>query len=207
MSDVVSVVKAQKNGPLIAEAARLWIEPGTTVLDVTYGRGNFWTDFRPGIHQPGELIAHDLITLDGVDFRKLPEDDDSIDVVVFDPPYVAPGGRKTSGIQEMHDRFGMAGTPKNPDLLFDYIAKGHAECARVVKPKGIVLVKCMDYVWGGKLRLGRHHAVTSMMENGLIQVDEFVHVSGTGPQPKGRVQRHSRRAHSFLCVFQKPSSR
>lgn len=35
------------------------------------------------------------------------------------------------------------------------------------------------------------------------QVDEFVHFSGTGPQPPRPRQFHSRRAHSFLCVFKK----
>jgi hypothetical protein len=80
---VQSVVKARTNGPLIAAVAVLWIRDGDRVLDVTYGRGNFWTKFRPE-----HLTTHDL-TLDGVDFRHLPEDDNSVDVVVFDPPYIA----------------------------------------------------------------------------------------------------------------------
>lgn len=61
---VMSVVKNPRNGPLIAEAARLWINPDALVMDVTYGKGNFWTHYRPS-----RLIAHDLI-LDGVDFLR-----------------------------------------------------------------------------------------------------------------------------------------
>jgi hypothetical protein len=69
------------NGHLIADAAKLHISPDAVVLDPTYGRGTWWTVFRPA-----HLIAHDL-HLDGVDFRALPEPDDAVDVVAFDPPY------------------------------------------------------------------------------------------------------------------------
>lgn len=202
---IESVIKSPRNGPLIAAAAKLWIQENDLVVDVTYGKGNFWTHYRPA-----NLETHDLFTVDGVDFRHLPERDESVDVVVFDPPYVAPGGRKTSTIDDMNDRYAMHSTPKNPDLLFDYIAEGLRECARILKTKpspstmrGRLLVKTMDYVWGGRMRWGRQHAVETLRAVGLEQVDELVHYSGTGPQPIGRTQRHSRRAHTFLCVFEK----
>lgn len=207
---IESVIKTQKNGPLIAAAAKLWIDDALdTVVDLTYGKGNFWTEYRPT-----NLVAHDLYTRDGVDFRDLPEHDQSVDVVIYDPPYVAPGGRETSRIAEMHERYGLDATPKNPDLLFDYIAQGLREGARILKTKaprssdqnaraGRMFVKTMDYVWGGRMRWGRQHAVEILRDCGLEQVDEFIHYSGTGPQPPGRTQRHSRRAHTFLCIFEK----
>ena len=60
---VQSVVRCPTNGPLLAAAAQLWIADDDLVVDVTYGRGMFWTHYRPG-----RLVAHDL-ALDGVDFR------------------------------------------------------------------------------------------------------------------------------------------
>jgi hypothetical protein len=72
------------------------------------------------------------------------------------------------------------------------------------------MVKVGDYVSSGKLVLGHHHVVEFGLNLGLEQVDEFVHASGTGPQPtvnldgSPRLQVHSRRAHSFLVVFRKP---
>lgn len=198
---VESVVRHRLNAPLIAEAARLWIRPDDRVLDVTYGRGKFWDIFNPFI-----LIPHDL-ALDGVDFRNLPEKDGSIDVVVFDPPYVSKGGRKTSGIVEMDDRYGLTTAARTPAELLAVNAEGMKEAARVLVPGGRLFVKCMDYVSSGKMVLGRHHAVATCLALGLEQVDEFVHHSGTGPQPQGRRQVHSRRSHSFLCIFQKPARR
>jgi hypothetical protein len=208
---VQSVVRCQENGPLIAAAAQLWIKDTDLVVDMTYGRGLFWTKYRPA-----RLVGHDLIT-DGVDFRQLPEADGTVDVAVFDPPYISPGGRTTSTLDgrggdagDFNERYGLTDTPTSPAELADLIAQGIKEATRVLAPKGRLMVKCMDYVSSGGLFLGRHHVVTTALALGLTQVDEFVHHSGTGPQPTQnpdgtpRRQIHSRRAHSFLCVFQAP---
>jgi len=192
---VQSVVRARTNGPLIAAAATLWIQPDDLVVDATYGRGNFWTRYRPE-----RLVTHD-IALDGVDLRHLPEADQTVDVVVLDPPYIAQGGRDTSTVPEFLDRYGLDDGPKTPAAIEALVAAGISEAGRVLKPGGRLMVKCMDYISGGKFIGGRHHVVTTALASGFDQVDEFIHVSGLGPQPPGRRQVHSRRAHSFLCVF------
>lgn len=198
---VESVVKTQSNGKLLATVASLWIEDDDLVLDVTYGRGNFWTVYRPQF-----LTAHDL-AVDGVDFRLLPEADESVDVVVFDPPYIAQGGRDTSTLPDFLDAFGLDDCPKSVAELERLIQKGIREARRVLKPGGRLLMKCMDYINGGRYVKGRHFVVGWAEVLGLEQVDEFIHYSGTGPQPARDVQLHSRRAHSILCVFQKPPVR
>lgn len=196
---VQSVVQSQRNGPLIAAAAQLWIKDTDEVLDVTYGKGNFWTDYQPRF-----LTGHDLI-FDGVDFRHLPEADGTIDVVVFDPPYIAQGGRETSTVPDFLDRYGLVEVPKTIGELNAYIWTGMKEATRVLAPGGRLIIKCMDYINGGRYVQGRHHVVSWADELGLRQVDKFVHYSGTGPQPQRPRQLHSRRAHSFLCIFQKGS--
>lgn len=196
---VQSVVRCQENGPLLAAAAQLWIGELDSVLDVTYGRGRFWTKVRPL-----GLVAHD-IHLDNVDFRHLPEGDATVDVVVFDPPYIAQGGRDTSTVPDFLDAYGLDDVPSTVRELETLIAQGMAEALRVLKPRGRLMVKCMDYVNGGRLVLGHHFVVTTALALGMDQVDEFIHSSGTGPQPPRERQMHSRRAHSFLCVFQAPS--
>src|SRR5690348_15974929 len=59
----------------------LYVPSGSTVADVTYGRGVFWKKVTPGTYN---VLATDL-KADNVDCRKLPYMDSSIDCVVFDP--------------------------------------------------------------------------------------------------------------------------
>ncbi len=197
---VESVVSSRTNGPLIATAAVLWIHDTDEVLDTTYGRGNFWTHYRPA-----DLTCHDL-AIDGVDFRALPEDDESCDVVVFDPPYIVRGGVASSTRPEFFERFGL-GIEDVATLagLKNLMADGMAECVRVLRSEGRLFVKCMDLISSGKYQQMRHFVVETAHQLELEQVDEFVHYSGTGPGNKRPVneQQHSRRAHSFLCVFRK----
>lgn len=195
---VESVVRCRNNGPLIAAAAQLWIKDTDLVVDATYGRGRFWT-----YYQPAMLIKHDLEVGDGIDFRALPEADQSVDVLVLDPPYIAQGGRDTSTIPDFMDRYGLRSCPTNRAELELMIADGIREAHRVLHPGGRLMVKCMDYISGGRYVTGHHHVVSTALRVGFKQVDEFVHHSGLGPQPPGRRQIHSRRAHSFLCVFER----
>lgn len=199
---VQSVVPSHRNGPLIASAAQLWINDDDTVLDITYGRGLFWTEYRPA-----RLIAHDLYHLDGVDFRSLPEGDASVDVVVFDPPYLARGGVATSTVPGFLTRYGLNSTgaddsPDTVEKVQTLMVQGISEAHRVLQIGGRLLVKCMDFVTSGRFQPMRHFVVSESQTIGFEQVDEFVHYSGTGPGVWPR-QVHSRRAHSFLCVFRK----
>ena len=61
----------------------LHVPRGSTVADVTYGKGIFWKQVDPEAYR---LLATDIAT--GVDCRNLPYGDGTIDCVVLDPPYM-----------------------------------------------------------------------------------------------------------------------
>ena len=190
------------NADLVCSCAVLgYLAPvdGATVLDPTYGEGNWWTKWRPFV-----LIAHDKYKGDGVDFRKLPWKADTFDAVAFDPPYVCPGGRTTSTIKEFHARYGMDTELKTPDQLYEHNRDGMAECLRVLKPGGFLCYKSQDYVWGGKLRPITHYIIRDALEWDMRYFDRLEHVGNVRPQPPGRRQVHARRNLSSMLVFQKP---
>lgn len=200
---IMSVVQGN-NAQLIAHHVRpLWIGTDDAVCDLTWGKGGWWK-----IWIPQNFVGHDLHTLDGVDFRALPEADSVYDVVAFDPPYVSIGGRETTGIPEMHEKYGMHTTPRTPAETMTMIEDGIREGARVLVSGGRLLVKCSDYISSGQFQMGHHAVIEAALRTGLTQVDEFIHFTGTGPQPtenldgSKRQQVHSHRAHSFLCVFE-----
>jgi hypothetical protein len=198
---VPSVVRGS-NGKLIATVARLGYVGGRddVVLDVTYGRGLWWTVYRPA-----NLVAHD-IALDGVDFRHLPEADASAAIVCFDPPYITTGNRATSTVGDLYDRYGLGAT-NGWRAGRELIADGLAECARVVTPGGFVLAKCQDYVESGTKRWNSFWLVATAETLGLDPHDRVIHHSGPGAQPKQnrdgspRRQVHVREVASFLFVL------
>lgn len=205
---ILSVQSVKRNADLIAAIAPLWIKPTDTVVDMTYGRGLFWTEYRPE-----HLVCHDLYTLDGVDFRHLPESDHSVDVCVFDPAYVPTGGVETSTLPDFRNRYGTDTARRARDHIQSDIRDGITEAHRVLRIGGRLLVKSMNYIEGGRFRQGYRFVLDAADAAGFEQVDEFVHHSGTGPQPltnrdgSPRLQQHARKAHSYLAVFAKTAPR
>ncbi len=189
------------NAELIATFAPFYLTG--SVLDVTYGDGNWWTNY-----QPAEFTAHDLYKLDGIDFRHLPEADGSVDAVCFDPPYIPQGGVETSTLAPngagFLDAFGLQSMSRAD--LFALMRDGLTETARVARR--YVLVKCNDYVNGGSFHLG-HLEMLRHAETLPLTVHDLI-VHNTGPGPGGHnifeIQR-ARRAHSYLIVFAKSHER
>lgn len=199
---VLAATAWPSNAELIFDCARLgYLRKEWHTLDPTYGRGVWWKRWRPK-----SLVTHDL-RQDGVDFRQLPESDNTFDAIAFDPPYVSAGGRKTTTIPDFYHRFGLTEAPTSPADLQQLMNAGLAELQRVLRPGGMLLVKCQDYVSSGKLWLGTHHTLTACLSLDFKVVDRLEHVGHARPQPKGRRQVHARRNLSTLLVLKNPGSR
>jgi len=195
---ILAATRWPTNAHMIEDCERLgYLRADWSVMDATFGKGVWWKRWRPD-----SLVEHD-IALDGVDFRSLPENDDTYDAVAFDPPYVSKGGRKTTTIPDFFERYGLKDAPRTPAALQTYIDQGLSECVRVLKPKGVLLVKCKDYISSGRFWMGTHHTLTHALSTGLELVDRLEHVGRAGPQPTGRGQFHARRNLSTLFVLRK----
>ncbi|MCP5026423.1 MAG: hypothetical protein GY929_09075 [Actinomycetia bacterium] len=179
------------NAHLMVTIANLYLTG--SVLDCTYGEGAWWRRWRPG-----DFVAHDLKT-DGVDFRALPEADNSVDTVCFDPPYTPHGRPQTLQSSRFAERYGLD-KPRNVVAIDELVRGGLEECHRVARRW--VLFKCTDYVHGRQLRLAHQIYATMATDIGLRLHDLIVHHSGPGPGgPTGVNQIRARRHHSYLLVF------
>ena len=194
----------QCNGDLIADVAKLgYIRDDDCCIDLTYGKGTWWKRYRPTLLATNDIDDttkaeyHD-------DFRATKWFDDNFDVVAYDPPYVSVGGRETSTIQEHHERYGMADTPRTPAELQFYINAGLKEAVRICKSGGYILAKSMNYISSGKYQPGVFEVWTFMEdEMGVPLVDQFILVGKPGRQSQ-TTQRHARNNYSSLLIFQKP---
>lgn len=213
---VLAASRWPSNAELIADVARLgYLLADDHVLDPTYGLGNWWKRWRP------EKLTTHVRSKDGSDFRSLPYPACSFDAIAFDPPYVCPGGRKTSSVKPMHERYGMnEGGSEDPDFrtpaeLQAIVNDGLTEMARLVRPAvtakrgGVIIAKCQNYIWSGALWEGAELTREHARSLGLVVVDRLEMIVNPGPQPtinpdgSPRRQVHARRNLSTLFVFRK----
>lgn len=195
------------NSQLIAAAAQLGhLKPEWRTFDATYGKGVFWKLWRPDV-----LITNDSdwkIEADyHFDFRSIAFPDAAFDAVMFDPPYVCVGGRTTTGIPEMHDRYGLTTAPKSPEGLLAMNKDGLTELVRITKPRGHVLIKYQDQISSGKYFAGTHFMAQHALDLGCTWVDRLERTQPTSrTQPPHARQLHARRNLSTLLVFAKGKS-
>lgn len=183
------------NAEIILDLAELgYLKTTDLILDPTFGKGNWWTQWRSV-----DLIANNRQW----DFRACPWPDEMFDVVAYDPPYVAKGGRETSGIRDMDDAYGQYDCPATPALLQELINDGLTEMWRVAKTGGVVLVKCMNYISSGKLWLGAYYTLEHALGLGFRVEEVLTHVGDPGPQPPDRRQVHARNNASTMYVLRK----
>ena len=196
---ILAATAWRNNAELIADAARLGYI-GARVLDPTYGRGKWWTVFRPA-----ELVAHDLRQT-GVDYTALPAElrRADFDTVAFDPPYVVMGGRSTTSAHDFTDRYGLIAAPRTVDELRAQLAAALGQFRDSLRPGGTLLVKCMPFVSGGAYHPMPRYLMDDAEALGYRLRDELIHLRSPGPQPPHPVQRTSRRNYSTLLVFDWP---
>lgn len=213
MSGVLPVpsVVTGTNADLIREAGRLYIPPGARVADVTYGSGRFWKKFPAGTI---DLARLDIAGGPGVaegDFRQLPFSDESLDVVVFDPPYTHhPGTRNGHVFPPTSTRYNNTLTTRSlyNEGILELYRQGMAEAARCMKTGGsFLLVKCKDMVQRDVMCWSHITIYEMAWDLGLWPRDLFFLIP-QNPAPNGRwkTQRHSRQRPSYLWVFEKPDA-
>lgn len=191
------------NADMFPSVLSLYVSPGSTVADVTFGRGVFWKNIPSKLYK---IFATDI--KQGVDSRKLPYETESLDCVVFDPPYMhTPGGTAHDGHQNFERYYKNNGdnltTLKYHEAVLDLYFRSATEAWRVLKPGAIYIVKCQDEVCACRQRL-THVEIINHLDKTFIAEDVFVLVRNGKPGVSRILrQRHARKNHSYFLVFRK----
>ncbi|MBN7482125.1 hypothetical protein [Mycobacteroides abscessus] len=200
---ITSVVNGN-NADLIAHIAPLYIRPGSLVRDVTWGKGAFWKKMDTGsITLVGSDIAPHVAVGDVLlaDFRALPDADESADVVVLDPPYIHNPGKHITDAR--YNNAATTGGMSHKDIRALY-SEGMAEAMRVLKPGGRLLVKGKDEVESGRQCWSHAELREDAEALGLYARDFFILVpQARTSMNRWSTQKHARKVHSFLWVFEK----
>jgi hypothetical protein len=198
------------NADVFPEVLALHVPDGATIADVTYSKGVFWRRVERDRYT---VLATDLKT--GVDCRALRYKDNSLDAVVLDPPYMEglfrrsqsqlAGGGTHAAFRD-HYSNGQQSTdgPKYHEAVLDLYFRAGAEARRVLKPGGVLIVKCQDEVSANRQRLTHVEIINQYEANGFYTKDLFVVVRTNRPAvSRLKKQAHARKNHSYFLVFVK----
>lgn len=183
-------------------------------VDLTYGSGGFWTGvaerLEPAIRMsldplwkasPTNLEEEYTQVNLQADVLALPFAEQSIDSLVFDPPFIHAAGKDSV----MGQRFGSY--PSQVALRQMYW-KALMQFQRVLKPGGLLVWKCQDIIESGKQNWTYDEISTNLRVAGISKIDMLLLIRNhtmTGHN-HGR-QVHARRNHSYFIVARKDRTR
>lgn len=204
-NDLVLSAYADGNDRTFPRILDLYVSAGSAVADVTYGKGVFWR------HVPKDqygVLATDI--QDGVDCRDLPYADETIDCVVLDPPYMhTPGGTAHEAHTpfEEHYRNNRSGNRtkrKYHEAVLDLYCDAGREAYRVLRDRGILIVKCQDEVCSNRQRFTHLEIMQMYDDMGYVAEDLFVVMRNNRPGVSRAIRQvHARKNHSYFLVFWK----
>jgi len=208
-TELVFSAYAGDNSEVFPHVLRLHVPSGAKVADVTFGKGVFWKSIPPEEYQ---VLPTDLKT--GVDCRRLPYRDDELDCVVLDPPYMeglyrddrsfAGSGTHSSFREHYSNGDRPAGLrSKWHDAVLELYVRAAIEARRVLKPNGVLIVKCQDEVSAGIQRMTHVEIILNLLRLGYYAKDMVVMVRRNKPGVTRVIkQLHARKNHSYFLVFQ-----
>lgn len=204
--EVILSASEADNAEIFPNVLDLHVPNGSVIADVTYGKGVFWRRVDLDRYT---ILTSDLV--DGIDATALPYGDQSLDAVIFDPPYIAGFFRPRiagEGYGEFADRYSSRLVQDGPmyhEGVRDLYRRAGDEAWRVLRPNGVLIVKCQDEVHAGKQYL-THIEIVQDYAPKFYAKDLFVVVRACGNfrgrgRSKAGVQKHARKNHSYFLVF------
>lgn len=184
---------------------QLHVPTGKIDCDPTYSIGNFYKN--TGIDE--SIYRFDINPqVEGVKFgdsRRLPLSDNSINCMMFDPPFLATTGKSLNENNDnniINKRFGVY--PSEQELHQFYI-DSLKEAYRILKDKGILIFKCQDKISSGKQYMSHCFIHDEAVKIGFYPKDMFVLLAKNRLVADWQLknQKNARKFHSYFWVFEK----
>lgn len=166
-------------------------------LDPTYSTGNFYKKIpQPRLKFDIKPKSSDVRY---ADCRDLPIESESINTIIFDPPFVAAiPKREANGI--ITSRFGYYANIQHK--LWGMYHDALREFYRILKDDGVLVIKCQDAIDAGKQYLSHVEIINCALILGFYPIDLFILLA------KNRIigrhhwdQKHARKFHSYFVIF------
>lgn len=168
-------------------------------LDPTYNKGLIHKAIDPPLHKSD--IDGEKYGVNSYDCTSLPYPDLSVSSIMFDPPFLAGGGK--SGV--MNDRYSSVESAAD---LFDFYSRSLIEFFRILSKKGILVFKCQDFINGRTQSMSHCEIYNLALQIGFYARDLFILVTENRARPyKNANQLHARKSHTYFWVFEKSNKK
>jgi hypothetical protein len=183
------------NKEIINNIISLYLPDGIE-CDCTYSKGYFYNEIKkPRLKFDINPIGEDVVR---ADCRNLPLENKSLSNLMFDPPFQA-SWHINSRVYKMSKRFDSV---KGINNLLRFYQDSIKEFSRVLRSRGILIVKCQDLCYGRSNYFNHISIYEYAIQNNFRALDLFIllarnRITGSGSQ------NHARKFHSYFWVFKK----
>lgn len=175
--------------------------------DPTYSKGVFYKNINKPKYK-FDLFPQTEDTIQS-DCTNLPLEDNSINILMFDPPFVIGSGpsltNNIEGQSIIQKRFSGF---KSGEELWDFYKRSLIEFSRIINDDGTLIFKCQDVVGCGKQWLSHIYIIQEALKLGFYPKDLFV-LNAKARLISGKIkkQQHARKYHSYFIVFKKQKTK
>lgn len=170
-------------------------------LDCTYSTGNIYKNlhFQPTVKTDIAPVNDSVIQANA---ESLPFDDSLFSTILFDPPFLATSGPsllEDNDSNKMAKRFSVYPDEKSLHTFYHNALK---ELYRVLKPNGLLIVKCQDKVSSGTQYMSHVFIINTAESIGYYTKDLIILTSKNRMVPKKHSnQKHVRKFHCYYLAF------
>lgn len=174
--------------------------------DPTYSKGNFYNKTDISCPKYKYDIAPQLPDVEFADCRNLPLGDDTLECIMFDPPFLATTGKSLSAESKQNNiinkRFGVYPSEKE---LHQFYIDSMREFYRVLHDDGILIFKCQDKISSGKQYMSHVFIMNEAAKIGFYPKDLFILLAKNRLTAEWQIknQKNARKYHCYFWVFQK----
>lgn len=175
------------------------------IMDVTYNSGKMWRKCKYKPHITMDINPEFKPMIVG-DFKNIPLEDNSVDIILFDPPFLTSDGDSINSSKVYKKIYGITNDDKDRDgvnickIFHPFLV----QAKRVLKNNGVIIAKIGDMIHSGKYQWQHCQLIEEAQKLDMNVDDMLIKVRKTViNSSKWKKTLHLRKNHSFFIVIKK----
>ena len=191
-----------RDAPLLDAMLAFYAPNAQRIVDVCCNARKMWKGSEAGQRVVGydvdPIMAPDVVAC----WSALPDDDGTVDVLVYDPPHLPVAAASPKSLQRFAVDYGL-GLSVKADNIGTMHAPFLAEAKRVLRHDGLIFAKIKDYIHNHKYQWNLELFNAAVRSAGLTPCDLIVKrdpVAGNLKSGRWEKAHHARNVHCYWSV-------